>query len=94
MGTATENADGSTTIDPSDGSDPFTLARDFTVRSLQGNAVLRWQYRPGSTLFLVWQQQREGVEGDGSLRLGRDVGGLFTDPPTNVFLVKLSYWLG
>ena len=94
LGTATENADGSTTIDPGDGGDPFTVRRDFTVRSLQGNAVLRWQYRPGSTVFLVWQQQRSGSENDGDLRFGRDVRGLFSDPVQNVFLVKLSYWLG
>ncbi|MEO0556726.1 MAG: DUF5916 domain-containing protein [Bacteroidota bacterium] len=94
LGTATENADGSTTIDPGDGGQSFTLARDFTVRSLQGNAVLRWEYKPGSTLFLVWQQQRDGFESDGALRIGRDLGGLFTDAPTNVFLIKLSYWLG
>ncbi|GAB5534893.1 MAG: hypothetical protein Rubg2KO_11420 [Rubricoccaceae bacterium] len=94
LGTATENTDGSTTIDPGDGGASFTLDRDFTVRSLQGNAVLRWEYMPGSTLFLVWQQQREGFESDGALRFGRDVRGLFTDAPTNVFLVKLSYWLG
>ena len=94
LGTATENDDGSTTIDPGDGGADFTLDRDFTVRSLQGNAVLRWEYRPGSTLFLVWQQQREGTAADGSLRFGRDLGGLFSDPVTNVFLVKLSYWLG
>ena len=94
LGTATENGDGSTTIDPGDGGDPFTLSRDFVVRSLQGNAVLRWQYRPGSTLFFVWQQQRDGFERDGSLQFDRDLGGLFTDPLQNVFLVKLSYWLG
>ena len=94
VGTATENADGSTTVDPGDGGAPFTLDRDFTARSLQGNAVLRWEFRPGSTLFLVWQQQREGAEADGALRFGRDLGGLFADPATNVFLVKLSYWLG
>ena len=94
QGTATRNDDGSTTITPGDGGDAFTLNRDFTVRSLQGNAVLRWEYRPGSTLFLVWQQQREGFQGDGAIRFGRDVGGLLTDPVTNVFLIKLSYWLG
>ncbi len=66
----------------------------FTVRALQGNAVLRWEYRPGSALFVVWQQQRNGFEPDGALRFGRDVRGIFRDTPTNVFLVKLSYWLG
>jgi hypothetical protein len=67
---------------------------NFTVRALQGNAVLRWEYRPGSALFLVWQQQRSGRAGDGAFEFDRDLTGLFTDPVTNVFLVKLSYWLG
>src|SRR5690606_30033502 len=40
-----------------DGASDFDFEeRDFRVRSLRGNAVLRWEYRPGSTLFLVWQQ--------------------------------------
>jgi hypothetical protein len=34
--------------------------RDFDLRSLRGSAVLRWEYRPGSALFLVWQQERGG----------------------------------
>ncbi len=90
----TTNADGSVTVAPGGGAAPFTLADpDFTARSLQGNAVLRWEYRPGSTLFVVWQQQRDGFEADGGLG-GRDVGRLFSDPVRNVFLVKLSYWLG
>ena len=93
VGSAT-TADGVTTIDPGDGSAPLTYAPDFTFRALQGNAVLRWQYRPGSTLFFVWQQQRSGSAPDGDLRFGRDVRGLFADDLTNVFLVKLSYWLG
>ncbi|MEM6336470.1 MAG: DUF5916 domain-containing protein, partial [Bacteroidota bacterium] len=94
VGTVTANDDGSTTIDPGDGGDTFTVDPDFTVRSLQGNAVFRWEYRPGSTFFLVWQQQRNGFASDGQLQAGRDVSGLFTDPATNVFLVKMSYWLG
>ncbi|MEM7786675.1 MAG: DUF5916 domain-containing protein [Bacteroidota bacterium] len=94
FGTATANADGSTTLDAGDGGAPVTVQPDFTVRSLRGNAVLRWEYRPGSTLFLVWQQQRDGVEADGRFEVRRDVRGVLTDPVTNVFLVKLSYWLG
>ena len=86
--------DGEVTITPADGGGSFSLSPDFTVRALQGNAVLRWEYRPGSALFLVWQQQRNGFEPDGAFEFGRDVGGLFTDPVTNVFLVKFSYWLG
>ncbi|MEM6783401.1 MAG: DUF5916 domain-containing protein [Bacteroidota bacterium] len=93
-GAVTENADGSTRIDPGDGGAAFTVDPDFTVRSLQGNAVVRWEYRPGSALFFVWQQQRDGFANDGRLRVGRDLRGLFTDTPTNVFLVKVSHWIG
>ena len=94
VGTAVEDGDGSITVDPGDGGQPFEVSDNFTSRALQGNAVLRWEYRPGSALFLVWQQQRSGFEPDGALRFGRDVGGLFGDPVQNVFLLKLSYWLG
>ena len=93
-GTVTRADDGTATVTPGDGGAAFTLQPDFTVRALQGNAVLRWQYRPGSTLFFVWQQQREGFDPTGRFELGRNLGRLATDPLTNVFLVKLTYWLG
>jgi len=67
---------------------------DFNFRSLRGNAVLRWEYRPGSTLFLVWQQQRSGVEPFGTFDLSRETHGVFDAPPDNVFVVKVSYWFG
>lgn len=66
---------------------------DFNFRSLRGNAVLRWEYRPGSTLFFVWQQQRAGEEPLGNFRFGRDYGALFRQKPENVFTVKATYWL-
>lgn len=68
--------------------------RDFNVRSLIGNAVLRWEYRPGSTLFLVWQRQQEDEARLGSFALGRDTRALFSAPAHNVFLLKVSYWMG
>ncbi len=67
---------------------------DFNLRSLRGNAVLRWEYRPGSSLFFVWQQQRSGVLPIGTFDLTRDIDGILTLPATNVFLVKATYWLG
>src|SRR2546426_383466 len=67
---------------------------DFRTRSLRSNAVLRWEYRPGSTLFVVWTQSRHGDFGDPSFDLTRDLGReLLRDRPTNVLLVKLNYWL-
>ncbi|HSL69084.1 MAG TPA: DUF5916 domain-containing protein, partial [Longimicrobiales bacterium] len=65
---------------------------DFTFHSLRGNAVLRWEWRPGSTLFLVWQQQREAEETLGDLRIGRDFKRIGQLKPQNVFMIKISYW--
>jgi len=72
----------------------FELANpDFSLRSLRGSAVVRWEYRPGSTLFFVWQQERTGSTPDGEFDLGRDLGDVFRRRPDNVFVVKASYWL-
>jgi hypothetical protein len=65
---------------------------NFNVKSLRTTNVLRWEYRPGSTLFVVWQQARENDAVPGGFAFGRDVQGIFAAAPTNVFLVKLSYW--
>jgi hypothetical protein len=67
---------------------------DFNFRSLRGSAVLRWEYRPGSTLFFVWQQQRSGQEPFGDFALSRDAGAVFREHPDNVFVIKASYWIG
>jgi hypothetical protein len=67
---------------------------DFNVRSLRGSAVLRWDWRPGSTLHAAWQQSRDDEEaGLGRFRLRHDPAQLFGTRPDNVFEVKLSYWL-
>ena len=65
----------------------------FNTRSLRGNAVLRWEYRPGSTLFLVWQQQRSDFGALGDFDAARDVGAIFRTRPTNVLAIKATYWL-
>jgi hypothetical protein len=67
---------------------------DLNVRSLRGNAVLRWEYRPGSTLFLVWQQQREGSRAFGDFDFTRDANAVFRQRPDNIFVIKASYWIG
>jgi hypothetical protein len=94
-GTATEASDGATTIDPGDGGAAFTIPeQDFTIRSLRANAVLRWEWRPGSTFYLVWQQNRQHDDTSGNLRLGPDVDALFSGGVSrNVVAVKASYWL-
>jgi hypothetical protein len=69
--------------------------QSFNLRSLRANLVLRWEYRPGATLFLVWQQSRsDQADGVGDFDLGRDLRGLRTTPADNLLAVKLSYRLG
>ena len=76
------------------GEDTFTLrGRDFNTTSFQSNVVLRWEWRPGSTLYLVWQQDRDKTDPIGeSVGVG-DVFGSVSEPGTNIFLVKASFWL-
>lgn len=71
----------------------YTGSANFNVRSFRTTNVLRWEYRPGSSLFVVWQQNRSGFVDTGDFDFGRDFGGVFGAPAHNVFLVKLSYWL-
>ena len=75
--------------DPAVSADPD----QFNVKQFRSNVVMRWEYRPGSALFVVWQQGREDSEpfyqGRG---FGGDLGRLFDAHPNNTLLVKLSYW--
>lgn len=72
---------------------PPGTATSFAVRQLRANAVLRWEYRPGSTLFVVWSHTRDGNEpGTGSSWSG-DARELFAVRPMNTLLIKVSYWL-
>jgi hypothetical protein len=65
----------------------------FNVKEFRSNAVVRWEYRPGSTVFFVWQQgrQQNGLN-EGSFEAGRDLRDLFRTRPDNTLLVKASYW--
>jgi hypothetical protein len=66
---------------------------DFNLRSLRGNAVLRWEWRQGSTLYVAWQQRRADVAPYGDFALGRDRQALFRTRPDDIFVVKVNYWL-
>ncbi|MEO6058062.1 MAG: DUF5916 domain-containing protein, partial [Gemmatimonadales bacterium] len=98
QGTIAADGSGGFTVDP-DGpgaAAAFSVPeQSFNLRSLRANLVLRWEYRPGATLFLVWQQSRSNeADGVGDFRLGRDLRGLRTTPGDNLVAVKVSYWLG
>jgi hypothetical protein len=66
----------------------------FNVKQFRSNVVFRWEYRPGSTLYLVWTQGRQlSVGAEGTRSFAGDFGDLYDLRPDNTFLVKLSYWL-
>jgi hypothetical protein len=106
VGTIAPVAGGRFEIDPDAGGPARAFRvddRDFNFRSLRANAVFRWEWRPGSTLFLVWQQMRSAqvsatdpalpFDGVGGFDLGRDARDLFDLRADNVLLIKASYWL-
>lgn len=66
---------------------------DFNFRSVRGSAVVRWEFRPGSAMYVVWNENRSDVAPVGDFRLRRDFGALPNAPSQDVFLVKFSYWL-
>ena len=68
--------------------------QDFNVRSLRMNMVVRWEYRPGSTLFFVWQRTSYSSDNIGSLDFYNDINTLWDAEPENVFMLKLNYWFG
>jgi hypothetical protein len=72
---------------------PFTVPKlDFNVASLRGTAVLRWEYKPGSTLYFVWTQQRSDSTEDPRLAFQPALDQLRAAPMENVFVIKLTYW--
>ncbi len=66
---------------------------DFNFKEFRSNLVIRWEYRPGSTLFLVWSQSKNDFVNKGNFSLFKNLGNLFKAPPDNIFLIKLNYWL-
>ena len=66
----------------------------FNIKALRSNLVLRWQYRPGSSLFLVWSRDQQSFLNDGAFDLRRDMADIAHIPSTNIFLVKFEHWLG
>ena len=96
QGTVGSDSTGAVVIDPDAGGPAPSFSfdnPDFNFRSFRGNAVLRWEYRPGSALFLVWQQGREATAPIGDFEFSRDWRALFDIDPENVIAVKATYWL-
>ena len=68
---------------------------DFNFRQLRSTVVMRWEYRPGSTVFAIWSHGRTSdALDDGRLRFGRDLSDLATTRSENIIMVKANYWIG
>lgn len=65
--------------------------KDFNFLDFQSNMIVRWEYRPGSTLFFVWTLGKQDYYDSYSQSTGSDINNLFTSYPHNIFLVKFSY---
>jgi hypothetical protein len=77
-----------------EGPDAFSLGNpDFNLRSLRSNLVVRWEWRPGSTLYVVWQQDRASDAARGTVLSPRALGEGLGLPGNHTFAVKLSWWL-
>ena len=81
-----------------DGKTDYTIGKsDFNVKQFLSNLVVRWEYSPGSTVFLVWSQTRSYYTDSGQMDFFNDIGNLFNkglNTPHNVFLIKFSYRFG
>ena len=77
------------------GSRPISTLKnvDFNVLSFRSNLVLRWEWRPGSTLYVVWQQDRSDREALGTRVTAGDLLDSFSAPGRNFLAVKASFWL-
>ena len=85
-------ADGS--LEVTEGDDSFVLRnRDFNVLSFRSNLVLRWEWRPGSTLYLVWQQDRAAEETGRARATAGDMFNSLRADGDNFFVVKASFWI-
>jgi hypothetical protein len=97
LGTVAVAPAGGLTIDP-DGAGsaaPFTVANpDFNFKSLRVNGILRWEWRPGSTIYVAWTENRRDAARPGDYSFSRDMADLFTAPPDDVVMVKVSWWIG
>lgn len=67
---------------------------DFDFRQLRSTLVMRWEYRPGSSVFAIWSHGRTSEADDGHFQLGHDLRGLASADGENIVMVKANYWIG
>lgn len=84
-------------LDPTGGDDgdSFYIDNpDFNYKALVGNVVLRWEFKPGSTLYFVWTRNGSDSQNIGDFQFKRDFSDIFKATTDNIFAIKVTYWLG
>jgi hypothetical protein len=80
-------------VDAHNGTPEYSVANpDFTFNQFRSNLVFRWEYRPGSQIFLVWGNERTGWENKSSEKVGKTLTRLSKVLPNNIFQIKVNYW--
>jgi hypothetical protein len=82
-------------LDPTGGDDSDEIIMEnpeFNYKALIGNAVLRWEFRPGSTLYFVWTRNGSNEDHPGDFNFGRDMREMFSAKSDNIFAIKVTYW--
>jgi hypothetical protein len=78
-----------------DGTADYSFGKpDFNMQEFLSNLVIRWEYNPGSSVYLVWSQTRSNFDSSTEFSPGENLGDLFSVKPYNVFLIKFSYRFG
>ncbi|GMU89889.1 MAG: hypothetical protein AMXMBFR49_20960 [Chlorobiota bacterium] len=87
-----DDANGEYVIDPGTGNRFAVGNPDFNFKSLRLNLIYRWEFLPGSTLFLVWSHDRTNFDDPGQFQLGRSFANLMDSESNNIFMAKITYW--
>lgn len=96
-GSTIKDTSGGYILDPTgaDNGDAFFVYNpDFNYKALIGNLVLRWEFKPGSTLYAVWTRDGADYSNPGNFNFSRDLSHLLEATSDNILTIKLSYWIG
>jgi hypothetical protein len=76
-----------------DGMRDYTIENpDFNFIQFRSNLVAKWEYRPGSLIYLVWSSDHTGDTSPVDVPIGDSLRQIWDIFPTNIFLIKFSYW--
>jgi hypothetical protein len=95
-GTISLGEDRMYTVDPDAGGAAPSFSfydPDFNFKSLRVNAIFRWEWRLGSTFYLVWTQNRQDYSNPGQFSPAHDIAKMFTAPSNNILMARIAYWL-